>query len=1384
MSPPMLNDAQIRAIKLKGHDLLVTAGAGTGKTTVLVERAVYKLRTGDVDSLDRLLVVTFTDKAAKEMKNRLYREMLQDPSLRRFLPQLPRAWISTIHGFCGRLLRERFLEAGVEPGFRVLSEHGQEEAFDDALRRVFHSWYRRSGLEEGRRFISLVEMAGFDAEGEVLRKIVRKIHDFSRVTPDPEAYLESLLSRPEATSLNDLPWYGEMADALFGRSSAGSRPVTDRAATGAASGHPETGQASDALWPRALSLYRAAVDLAAPKNPEKMRRFLGVLEAADPRDLRTPEGQASLLDALSGADIISEGGSLGSGFPTAARGAKTIPGFKDLHEAARSLFRDTALARLPWSEEALLREDGKQREFLHVLVRIVREVDRLYAQYKSRHGYLDFSDLEIHAARLIRDHGARLGWPDRFSEVLVDEFQDVNPLQDGILSAFCRPDAGFRVGDVKQSIYQFRLADPTIFINRARSCRQVKSADDKPGSGEPAVLFLGDNYRSRPEILGFVNHLFAGIFDDAVIGSGYEEQALRPGRKDDQTTAPVELHLLAVREPRVKDEQATDQAGSADGGSAPADSPPSDAAVEFDRPDRREAVFTAQRIRRLIEDEHVEIPESDGRTRRACYSDVAILLRGRGKADLFLQALEEAGVPAYRQEGGSLVQEEGVRDLRALLSVIDNPRDDVALAAVLRSPLVGISDEDLVRIRLAWPRSRTFLDAVTAVAYADDPDAATGVFTPPAPRPDDAFHADDQAAGDPSTRESQFWTGPPGDVPDDWIADSLRVKLRGFMDSLAVWRREQGGMELCRFIGKVCAESGLDSVLPGRPDPSLQRVAVERFISIARQYEAERWPSLHGFLARISLQETAGTLDGVSRSQEGQNAVALITVHKAKGLEFPIVILPQLHWRFRRDGIGDRIRVGERWIGLRELDFESWGRRDTWPRLTLELIQERRKREEEARILYVALTRARERLILVATPSRSFTPPEDLPPAHVQAFLARERRLTASSALDWILASIPWQDRLVSPERHVALFPEAQGFTFRSLPLLIWSHPAYPQSQKPQPEEEDQKSLVEWKRRLLGVRSAGIDIAAGPADEDPESPEEHPLSAGTTQELAGLLEKVSRETPHAPLADLDDLKGKYWVTELKNPMDRIRRDDLGEEGGGLWIQERASGPFIPAPAGSGSREDQAAAGRRGTVYHTALSRLDLSAVSPRQLEAQFDSMCREPWWEEVAREPVIEDGIARFFATSLGIRLRNAWEENREAVEREAAFSLRFPVRDLALLRPELASAISADHRWSDGPWAEALDHTWILVQGRIDCVFRENGRWTLIDWKTDRVKGPGLDERVALYSDQMRLYSRAVESLWGPLSGSWLVFPVAGRAVEVSAVQPQCDIAPRYKPA
>ena len=1316
MTAPPLSPAQKAAVVAGRRDVLVTAGAGTGKTTVLVERIVERLRSGALPSLEGLLVVTFTDKASREMRERIHRALRDDPKLRRLLPQLPRASISTIHAFCARFLRERFLEAGLEPGFRVLDESAATQAFTDALRRTFHDWYDHRDLKLRMTFRGMVEMAGFDAEGEVLRRAARRLHDYARTTEDPQGYLESLLRRPAARTLEDLPWHPEMCSALLG----------------------DGGRWSEGAWTRGVRLYRAALDLAsgAGKKTEKHQRLLAILEGAGPRDLLHPDGQMALAARLAAAGSGPKTGGSGIGFPVAPPGANQLPGFEALHKAAKDAFQHRLILAFPWVEDRLLSEALMVGQATAVLVHLVRDAEALYRGFKERAGFLDFSDLETCTLRLLRVLGDRAR--GIFRESLVDEFQDVNRLQEEILSRLVPEDGRFRVGDVKQSIYQFRLADPTIFLGLMRSRHAVRAPEDLATSSGPVTIYLGRNHRSRPAVLNFTNLVFERLFEKEQIGSDYEEQALIPAREAPAPEAPVEFHALAW----------------ADDGSV--------AAME------RQARLAARRLRAMVLEEKVPIPRRDGVETPATWRDAAILLRTGRRADLFLRVLLEEGVPACLGAGGSLLEEEAVQDFRSLLRVVDNPRDDIAFAAMLRSPLFGFSDADLLRLRLARPSAYNLIDAAAAEAYRDEPGAEGGAFRP---------------AGTAVALAGEA-------APDalQMVPSALAGRLRGVLDRVRGWRMEAGEQRLGDLLRALLSDSGLISCLQGMGNHAGHRSAIEKLLALAEAFESERGPSLHGFLARLVALESSGGIDGVPLIGEGEDAVAILTMHRAKGLEFPLVVVPQLEWGFRRDDLGGKIRVGREWIGMRRLNADDWTQEDSWARRLLGEMQERTQREEEARILYVALTRARERLVLLGTLPRGWKRAEQPADGSVAATLRREQLRKAGSAMRWLLPIV------LDP----AVDPADVPFTFTE-----HAADAAEVSAREAGDTVDAGDVGRGQaigRVAMGRAAVVPDTAVGP-DARPAAPLPGALTQEPSAELDALLRRIGIEAPFPPLAVLGTagLRGKYWVTELKTLADLERKRDLEAEGvepgwpgddtpagsadltsAAMPVSISAAVPLSistttvspgavprPKPAVVDTRAAEAAA-QTGILYHTALAHLDLAATTPDGLDRQLSAFAAEPWWQGVPRDPAIEQGIAGFFGTEIGRALAAA-TATPGAVEREVPFSLKMPVRRLLRFLGELRRAIGADPRWAVGSWSLALDSTWVLVQGRIDCLFVRDGRWCILDWKTDRLRPDEVALRARAYEVQMRLYREAVAGLWGEPGSAWLAFLASGAVVEVA---------------
>ncbi|MDM7914820.1 MAG: UvrD-helicase domain-containing protein, partial [Candidatus Eisenbacteria bacterium] len=649
MSP--LSRLQRLAVETRDRDLLIAAGAGSGKTRVLVERVLGCLADGI--PLERILVVTFTEKAAMEMKNRIYRTLSESPQLAHLRLQLPQARISTIHAFCARLLREQFERAGVDPRFRILSEEDATLLLEEAVTRVFEDGYRGSwGEEATETFARLVEMCGYDEEGERLRKVVRRLLEYARASDDPARFLDQHLERMgRHGAWDDLPWREDYAR---------------RAAL---------------AWRTATGLLRMLAGRATANDP-KNRPFAELaraLEAIDPERLGDPAGQHEALAALERAGVIArdaEGASFSIDLPTLRRS----PELGKLRQVVKEALGNVYLAAMPLDTVELLAEEGQSAHYARALVHLTQRVHAAYEEAKGRTGRLDYSDLEIRTLALLEGSpaGEAEEKPVGFDRVFVDEFQDVNGLQHRILSRLCDPAGVFRVGDVKQSIYQFRLADPSIFRALGQSRAWVEDPEHPPREEPAWTVPLPENFRSLVPVLQAVNRISERIFLDEEIGGSYERERLEPGGKAEASPPPgAPVELLLVRPPangddaeaeakgEAKAKAETEVEGEADaeaGAKAEmeAEAKPScggeddaanaverlgDGATGFVDPIEAEARAIARRLREILDSgETVRDPES-GAPRRAAFGDIAILVRVRADAPPIGRILEEHGIP-------------------------------------------------------------------------------------------------------------------------------------------------------------------------------------------------------------------------------------------------------------------------------------------------------------------------------------------------------------------------------------------------------------------------------------------------------------------------------------------------------------------------------------------------------------------------------------------------------------------------------------------------------------------------------------------------------------------------------------------------------------------
>ncbi|WP_258360127.1 helicase-exonuclease AddAB subunit AddA [Moorella sulfitireducens (nom. illeg.)] len=1256
---------QLAAIRAPQANLLVAAAAGAGKTAVLVERIIRRLTDPAAPaSLENMLVVTFTEAAAAEMRQRIGAALEaaaarqpENEHLRRQLLLLNRAHISTIHSFCLWVVRTYFYRLDLDPGFKVMdpaeADLLQLEVMDQVLEESF------AAEPGGGPITDLADsLGGRDDAGLV--DLVLKVWHFTRSLPRPEAWLAGAAAVYRVsgdTPLEELPWYREVKGVIGLRLQEGAYYLRQAARLAAVPGGP--------------AVYLDDLE----REETQVRQLLEGLDSFTWEQLCL--GLASVTFARLKA---VRGGSCDAGLKEKVveyrdRAKKLLQGLRD------EFCRDAAAVR------AELERAG---ELVNALVEVVRRFDATFTKLKRRRGLVDFGDLEHLCLQVLQETNdapdelqpsdVALELRRRFDEVLVDEYQDINSVQDAILTMVsrqataCSGPAGicgdtpdlparpnlFMVGDVKQSIYRFRLANPELFLAKYLRYPEGEGNLDRR-------IILKANFRSRQGIVDGVNFVFRQLFSRLVGELEYDAAAALVGRagypEHPAAATPVIEVYIQERQwegdagPGLEEEAA----GTGEGVLAPAGGAAGEIDLEELTALEREARLVAGRIRQLVHgtperpgpEFQVWDPESKA-YRDLKYRDIVILLRAtRDRAPVFLEALQQQGIPAYADLGSGYFGATEVETVLSLLRVIDNPHQDIPLAAVLRSPLVGLAAADLARIRLA-ARGEDFFTAVKVLAAKGEGDSSG-----------------------PLAREQE-----------------LASRLREFLARLERWRTMARRRPLADVIWQLYRETGYLEFAGGLPGGAQRQANLRALLDRARQFEGFARHGLFRFLRFIErLQENEGDLGPARPLGENEDVVRVMSIHKAKGLEFPVVIVADLGKGFNFQELrGDVLLHGR--LGLTPLYFDAAAgiKYPTLPylaaahRLYLEALS------EEVRILYVAMTRAREKLILVGSagnlPRQAekwcaglFVDAEQLPPM----LTARAR-----CPLDWLASALARHDH-GAPLRQLAGLEEG---------LLL-----------------DDPSC--WQVKMItAAASPAITVALpGEAGAVPESSGDG-LAATEGQEeenpeRSRLRQEVDRRLSWAyPWRPLAALPVKLAVTELKRRFDVFNEGDTPLRPGGSGFTRRPL--FLQASRGLTSAE-------RGTITHLVLQHVDLGKpVTGENLAGLLQEMvAREVLTPEQAAA-VDTGAIIAFFTGDLGRRLL----AHPEKVKRELPFSLAVPAAELY---PALPPEVSAGET--------------ILVQGIIDCLVDEEDGFLLLDFKTGRVP----PDPLAAYREQVELYARAM---------------------------------------
>jgi ATP-dependent helicase/nuclease subunit A len=1311
---------QLEAIMQRDCNLLVAAAAGAGKTAVLVERIIRKITDSKkpVD-IDRLLVVTFTNAAATEMRERIGNALINaldaDPAsanLQNQMALLDRASIMTLHSFCLEVVRSNFHTLDLDPGFRISDETESTLMRLDALEELFEDKYENE--EAGSDFFQLVDSYGGGRDDNELREIVLSLHKFTRSHPWPEQWLAAqteAFNIGSSVCLSSTPW----ARVLLASAAAelqGLLALLDKAA---------------ALASRAPGLEPYCGVLAS--DMQMLGKLLYVCQDAAPD-----------WDAIHAAFASCEPARL----PRCGKDADA--NVQDEVKAIRNQMKDK-LKKLCESgfnlTSAELFEDYRRLyPLFKYLSAMVCEFDGLYSQKKNSKALLDFNDLEHHCLKvLIEDNeptAAALELRKRYEEILVDEYQDSNLIQELILGTISGNRDGrfniFMVGDVKQSIYRFRQAKPELFLSKY-------SAYPHESGHTSRVIQLYKNFRSRSSVIDGVNFIFRQVMSSLVGELDYtDEEALNPGAVFEEAAAgcntggPIELHIIDVTSNAVIPEygqsypdnysetpagySAENSTGTPTGYSIsnsvetpaghstsnPAGNPGKNSSSVSDagNPDnddgdgteeneeepldniQAEARITGKRIRELVSLTSAGLSIYDkklGNYRKAQYRDIVILMRAtRNWADVFVDELAAMGIPAYADTGLGYFRTVEVETMLSLMQIIDNPLQDIPLLAVLRSPIGGFNSDELADIRLA-DRTVSYFEAMRLFAGA---------------------------IANPSEECSNSET---------------RQKTGKFLEELHNWRDIAQFTPTDELVWKLLTDTGYYSyvgVLPGGPERKANlRMLFER----ARQYEETSYKGLFNFINFINkLRSGGGDMGSARILGENDNVVRIMSIHKSKGLEFPVVIVSGCGRKFNlRDLNASILLHQELGYGPDIVDLEK---RTVAPSLSKFAIRQKLRLEtlsEEMRILYVAFTRAREKLIMtgcIRDVSRacfrwcSAADVEDsgLPPYNMQQ---------AATYLEWLGPALV---------RHESAEPLRMAAAPHGDIKLL---------------KEDGSS---WDIKLWGMGAAAVEKEAALAVENIRQWLEYdelanggnmPAEPGYSADE--LIKKLEWEYPFRTLSGMP---AKLSVTELKR---RFAAEEQIE-------QQEAASPYIqPMTARPAFLEPERGldAARRGSVMHFIMQHLDFKRLASlkghtetgitskagskdsifhHELESQLASM--EAKEQLTAAEAKVANitAIGAFFETSLGKRMLEA-----KSVRRETAFNIEIKCTDIYRDLPQ-----------------DIYDAETMLVQGVIDCWFEADEGIVLLDYKTDCVPAGGTELIKERYRVQLDYYTRALEQISG----------------------------------
>lgn len=1173
---------QKKVIDLRDRDILVSAAAGSGKTAVLVERIVNRICVDNppVD-IDRMLVVTFTKAAAAEMRERVSRaidslkeQKPDDENLQRQSTLVHNALITTIDSFCLFVVQNNFAQLNLDPDFRIGDQAELKLMLKDALAQVFEDNYAREDNEE---FINLIDTYSKGRNDSAVRQMVEDIYYKAGSSSWPRKWMNSLLRLYDiksAKQLEDSEIIKEIVDY--------SRVLLEEAVQELTMAK-DLASATPGLEKYALTLSE---DIALFDGMADVTGYVGMQEFLN----KISFGRIAVIRKFDGDEKKKER-------------------VKSMRDATKKKVDGIKQKYFGMSIELMYEQLERQRPFVKELIRLSLEFYDAMEAVKTRKRVFDFSDIEHFALRILVDEQTleptetAREFSKHFEEIMIDEYQDSNQVQEDILTAISREHQGvgnmFMVGDVKQSIYRFRMARPELFMEKYNTYTSDDSAHQR--------IDLHKNFRSRNEVLDFTNDIFYKIMAADLGNVQYDDDAaLYPGASYPKETMRPELLLVDY-----KDE---------------------DLSEIIEDKVQIEALLIANRIRSLMKNGMVT-DKKTGQLRAVQYRDIVILSRSVATwGNTVAAVLKDCDIPAHVESNTGYFSSYEIQVILSMLRILDNPLQDIPMAAVLASPIVGMDDEELAQIRSAFKGVSFAQAALSAMAG------------------------------------------------EDGYEDE---KLKAFA---LVFERLRGAVAdtpIHELLYRMLDETGFYRYASAMPAGKRRRQNIDMLIEMAAAYEKTSYKGLFHFVRYIDIQQKYEIDYGeADTAGENDDVVRIMTIHKSKGLEFPVVFVSGLGKGFNTQDTKSDLVIHEK-LGLGLVE-KTKSPRTKRPSLIRNEIESRIKREnlgEELRVLYVALTRAKEKIILtggLSNAQKSFEKYRGNVNANQP--ISFGQREGAGCYLDWVIPAM-----LSYPDKYTVSTVDATEFAARTA--------------------MDMAANDISKAQLIGHISAADETKA--------------------KELA---EEFDFEYAYA--SDITK-KSKYSVSELKHDsmVEKYDSTEREAERPKFLLEEKET--YVPdfarddeaGGASNESKEPKNAAGvnqgaLRGTAVHRVMECLD------------FKSLCDIDTKDHVA--------VSAFVKKSMDEMLK-------KGLITDDMYRLTRPKLIEQFISSDVAARMAqADKRgdlYKEKPFV--MDYEGVLVQGIIDVFWLENDKIVLLDYKTDRVNAA--KELIDRYSTQLKLYADAL---------------------------------------